>query len=402
MKNQKILYTLSAAVLLSLAAAGQTFNTTGSWNTGSNWSTSSVPSGTGTDVTLAANPTVQNGNSDLIGNVTVNNNVTLTIAAGGTLTLGSSALFNASTKKSMTFSNNGTLQINGGGTDGLLEIWGDLIVNNNLQMQVTGNLIVHGNIVMNNNAQLQVSGGGTITVGGNVSGGNNAQIQVSGSGSAFNIGGSLSLSNGGQIQTSGGGTITAASCSCSGCSAQCSSVMPVILVSFEALVEVNSVKLNWTTAAELNFDYFLLERSGDGKMFNEIAQVKGHGTTNEMHRYFYEDNEPIIGLSYYRLTSNDFDGYKETFKVVPIVYHGEKQFRLSPNPSDGSSVKLNFNFDNDVDAQVTIYDNLGSLIGTYHVSGAGSINFDNALRSGVYLAKYTSAAFTKTERFLVK
>lgn len=68
----------------------------------------------------------------------------------------------------------------------------------------------------------------------------------------------------------------------------------------------------------------------------------------------------------------------------------------------GSSVKLNFNFANDADAQVIIYDNLGSVVGTYRVTGSGLINMDNALKSGVYLAKYTSSSFSKTKRFIAK
>src|SRR5437899_10918394 len=133
------------------------------------------------------------------------------------------------------------------------------------------------------------------------------------------------------------------------------------------------------TSSELNFDVFSLERSYDGKSVSEIAQIKGHGTTNEQHNYAYEDTDPIIGRSYYRLTSNDFDGYQENSKVVSVVYYGEKKFHVSPNPSDGSSVKLTFNFENDAGAQVIIYDNLGSTIATYYVLRSGSINFENLL-----------------------
>lgn len=178
--------------------------------------------------------------------------------------------------------------------------------------------------------------------------------------------------------------------------------LPIMLALFNAKVQSYSVALSWSTLSEVNFDYFSLQRSSDGKSFTEIAQIKGNGTSNEVHNYSHEDTDPIIGRSYYRLTSNDFDGYQETFKVVSIEYHGGKSFHVSPNPSDGSSVKLNFNFESDADAQVTIFDNVGSLLGTYRVSGSGAINFENTLKSGVYLAKYTSSSFTKTERFLVK
>jgi hypothetical protein len=137
-------------------------------------------------------------------------------------------------------------------------------------------------------------------------------------------------------------------------------------------------------------------------LFNEITRVKGHGTTNEMHNYSYADTDPIIGRSYYRLTSVDFDNYQETFNAISIDYQGEKKFHVTPNPAEGSTLQLSFNFVNDADAQVIIYDNLGSVVGTYRVAGSNVINIDNTLRSGVYLAKYTSSVFTKTERFIVK
>jgi hypothetical protein len=87
--------------------------------------------------------------------------------------------------------------------------------------------------------------------------------------------------------------------------------------------------------------------------------------------------------------------------VVLVVYQDEKKFHVSPNPSDGSEVKLNFNFETDADGLITVYDNMGSVIGSYPL-GNGSISFESNLKSGVYLAKYTSASFSKTERFLVK
>jgi hypothetical protein len=197
---------------------------------------------------------------------------------------------------------------------------------------------------------------------------------------------------------------TASSCSPSG-SSFCTAggfVLPIELEFFKGEISNESVALSWSTSTEINFDYFSVERSGDGKTFNEIGQIKGHGTTNTQHNYSYEDNNPIVGRSYYRLTSNDFDGYQQVFKVVSMDYQGEKSFSVSPNPSDGTAVRLNFNFENETDGQVTIYDNVGSVIGSYPMASTGSINFSRTLTSGIYMAKYTSMSFTKTERFLVK
>lgn len=182
------------------------------------------------------------------------------------------------------------------------------------------------------------------------------------------------------------------------------SVLPITLISFSAEIATGDtgIMISWATASELNFDYFSLQRSDDGKVFNEIAQIKGHGTTAKQHSYDFNDNQPIAGRSYYRLISNDFDGYQQVFNVVSVTYQAEKTFNVSPNPSDGISINLNFNFANETDGNVTIFDNAGSIVGTYPVTSTGSIVFGHALTTGVYMAKYTSVKLTKTERFLVK
>lgn len=390
---------LLVSLVSSFGVFAQTFQTNGNWNTAGNWNPAAVPSGTGINVTLSANPTLNSGANNTIGNVLVNNGVQLTVNGNAKLTLGSAALFGAGTKKSLTFSNNGTLQINSGSPDGVLEIWGDLIVNNNLQMQVTGSLIVHGDIIMNNNAQIQVSGGGSIAVSGNVSGGNNAQLQVSGSGSSFSVGGSLSLGNGGQIQASGGGVISASSCSCSGCSGQCGA-LPVTLTKFEIFSYKDRVSLSWSTASELNFDYFSVERSEDGLIFSEISRVKGHGTTNDRHDYIFEDRFPFTGKSYYRITTVDFDGYMETYNVVAVSYSGEKSARIFPNPAEEGKLNVELTYTPTEELTLIITDLNGvEKLRRKIREKQTSIQVD--LNSGTYLVKINSQDFNKVIRVIV-
>src|SRR5689334_22442765 len=172
-------FLLLFAVLSTATAFAQTFNqNNGQWNVAANWSTGSVPSGTGTNVTISANVNVSGG-SYTIGDVSVGNNTTVTIASGATLDIGSSTLYNppgATTKKNLTFSNTGTLTV-----AGTLHIYGDLVVNNSLTFNVTGSVIVYGNITMSNGGDLTVSGSGTLTVNGSLSGGNGTHVSTSGS-----------------------------------------------------------------------------------------------------------------------------------------------------------------------------------------------------------------------------
>ncbi|MBS1505253.1 MAG: T9SS type A sorting domain-containing protein [Bacteroidetes bacterium] len=382
--------------------SAQTFKTTGNWTVNTNWNPAAVPSGTGTNVSLNANPTIDGATNVTIGSVTdiTGGNLVLTVTASGVLNIGSSALFSASTKKNLTFLSGGTLSITG---SGIVEIWGDLNIGGSFQLNLggSGQLIVHGNVVMANNGQLTVNGAGKFTIGGNLQAGTGTQIQQSGSGKIA-VTGSLSLGSGSSIQESGGSTITAASCTCSGCQAQCTSAgLPVTLLFFKSQLNNGAVELKWATASELNFNYFDLQRSTDGKDFYSLGKISGHGTTNQRNDYQFTDNLPVIGKNYYRLTSVDFDNYQETFFIILQEYAAEKQFEISPNPSDGTSLTLNFNFD-EPNGTLAIFDNVGYSVCSFEVNGTQTVNFANPLKSGIYLAKYTSPSFTKTIRLLVR
>jgi len=179
--------------------------------------------------------------------------------------------------------------------------------------------------------------------------------------------------------------------------------LPVELAFFRASKGINKVSLSWATASELNFNYFEVEKSADGKTFQSIAKVNGHGTTNERHDYALDDEKPYIGKNYYRLKSVDFDGYTEYFNVLRVDFDGSKAFSITPNPSDGITFTAETNFVPDTKAYVAIYSTLGAEIGRYEVSGNKSIlTLPVKLESGVYYAKYFSLDFTATNRVLVK
>lgn len=94
--------------------------------------------------------------------------------------------------------------------------------------------------------------------------------------------------------------------------------LPVALIVFNAKVSGSSVVCSWQTATEVNNDYFTLQRSKDGRNFEEVARIDGAGYTSNEHRYSYTDRKPLEGLSYYRLKQTDYDGKTEVFHVVSV------------------------------------------------------------------------------------
>ncbi len=54
--------------------------------------------------------------------------------------------------------------------------------------------------------------------------------------------------------------------------------------------EQNSIRLQWSTATEINNDYFTVERSIDGNTFETIGIVEGAGNSSTTHNYQFTDD----------------------------------------------------------------------------------------------------------------
>lgn len=119
--------------------------------------------------------------------------------------------------------------------------------------------------------------------------------------------------------------------------AQSLSVLPIELLSFDAVYNGHSTDVNWVTASETNNDHFIIERSTDAQEFSVIAKVpskaKNGSSTSKL---YYELNDPDVkpGVYYYRLKQVDFDG-KLTFSSVAMVVVAEQEMlTVIPNPTE--------------------------------------------------------------------
>lgn len=173
------------------------------------------------------------------------------------------------------------------------------------------------------------------------------------------------------------------------------SALPIELIRFETAKVNNDVVLSWTTATELNNEYFSLQRSVDGKEFNTIAKIDGAGNSNTILNYQYVDNKPLSGTSYYRLKQTDYDG-KFAFsqiRAVKFAYDNEASLAIYPNPTNS---KINMYFDgfvNDSKVEMSIYSVNGKLMLTKSIplseNGDGNIsmNIEQLLPAGVYFVR---------------
>jgi hypothetical protein len=170
------------------------------------------------------------------------------------------------------------------------------------------------------------------------------------------------------------------------------SALPIVLISFKATAKSDLVKLEWTTALEINNEYFTIERSSNGTDFKEILFVNGAGNTNSISHYSIEDKDALSGPAYYRLKQTDFDGQSATSAVVVVNANMTKTISIHqdvyPNPFTGS-FQMGFSVENRGYVIITLMDVRGKLISTNTISadkGSNQYSFEegNSLPAGLY------------------
>ena len=123
---------------------------------------------------------------------------------------------------------------------------------------------------------------------------------------------------------------------------QCPTILPVELVNFDAdVMHENDIMLKWTTASEINNDYFSIEMSRDAEDFQGVARIGGHGNTHEIINYSHLLKNVQSGTYYFRLKQVDFDGqfaYSD-IRVVEIARYGS-EMTAYPNPSKGDFLSI--------------------------------------------------------------
>jgi PKD repeat protein len=175
--------------------------------------------------------------------------------------------------------------------------------------------------------------------------------------------------------------------------------LPVELKYFKGEVEEKGILLSWSTAVELNNDYFAIEHSRDAIEFTSIAQVQGAGTTQITQEYSFLHERPQKGWHYYRLRQVDFDGTTAYSKVVPIRWEtGYEPLSVYPNPS-AQHLEVRGLLG---PARVLILDVQGRVLKQYSVGPHNRIDI-SSLNRGMYIARiFEQVAPTSTNLRFVK
>lgn len=107
-------------------------------------------------------------------------------------------------------------------------------------------------------------------------------------------------------------------------------VLSVKLISFTARNQSFKVVLNWQTAEENNYKNFHIEKSSDLISWKTIHTAKARGSASS---YSWIDNDPKVGVNYYRLKSVDIDNKSQLSKIVKVNHASLADIQIGPNPA---------------------------------------------------------------------
>lgn len=161
--------------------------------------------------------------------------------------------------------------------------------------------------------------------------------------------------------------------------------LPVTLIEFDAQqVDDNRfVEINWETETEQNSDYFTIEKSGNAIDWQQLQIREGAGTSMENHSYMILDENPLIGLNYYRLKQTDFNGQVYDHGIRTVVLNQQETFIVFPNPASDYIV---ISFKDNWEHEIRLMDVDGRIIKTTIGSGSISISLDE-FSPGMYFMR---------------
>lgn len=191
--------------------------------------------------------------------------------------------------------------------------------------------------------------------------------------------------------------------------------LPVELTAFSAVGATAGVDIFWTTASEINLDYWEIERANNGSdNFMVLTRIEAHNSLTGSH-YSYLDRQGVVGRTYdYRLVDVGLDGTRTVHAAIESASYGSlgsgnvTEFELGdayPNPFNPSTT-IQYSVPTEGMVNITVYDingrEVAQIVNSLHEAGRYAIDFNGAnLSSGTYFYRMTASEFSMTKRIML-
>lgn len=181
-------------------------------------------------------------------------------------------------------------------------------------------------------------------------------------------------------------------------------VLPITLIEFTAEAsDAYAVRTAWSTASEVNNDYFTVERSVDAQTWTGVGTTGGAGNSNTRKNYSFTDRAPLSGKAYYRLRQTDFDGTTTVSDPVAVVMPetAAPDFVLKNVRSEDGRIRFDFTPAEGM-LRVEVFDLLGKRAAAATTEGsAGSSALSHQLPRGVYILRISRGSLSSAVKFFL-
>lgn len=172
-------------------------------------------------------------------------------------------------------------------------------------------------------------------------------------------------------------------------------VLPVRLVSFDAVALDKSVLLNWKTTEEINHNHFEVERSIDGNTFSKTAIILDAMANGSAKNYELKDDVSLLQskeILYYRLKQVSKDGSFTYSNILSVRFKNVSDvvMQVSPNPFV-EKLTTRFNSNEKANAEIKITNICGKTVAVKQSNiskGFNNVQLDglSSLPAGIYVA----------------
>lgn len=165
--------------------------------------------------------------------------------------------------------------------------------------------------------------------------------------------------------------------------------------------EGNAINVNWTTDSEINSDYFIIQRSQDGILYDDVMQEIAAGNSSEIKNYSITDYRPYAGTSYYRVVEVDMEG--KFTRITSAIAHFEAELSMTVYPgTSAGTFSVSIGSKNQKQVLLVVRDLQGrefysKVILLRSVNEVVAIDQEGKLAQGIYtvIASSSNAIFEK-------
>jgi len=185
-------------------------------------------------------------------------------------------------------------------------------------------------------------------------------------------------------------------------------IIPVTIEYFKGVIQAGKHLLSWKANCTSIEARFSIERSTDGRNYNNLESITA-SNTRCLQPFDFIDNNPAAGINYYRIKMTDVDGKTSYSPIIALLNKktGFEIVNLVPNPVTSGSAVLNITSAEKQTINIKITDASGKIVQSTDqpvISGFTQLNMNlTRLAAGVYtIIIHTNNGERKTRQFIKK